>query len=203
MQDMRIDGVGKFPGGSFGKLVVDGVGECQGDLEADTLKVDGVFKCRGGATVKELSCNGTARFDKDIHAGRLSVDGFLAMMNGSKLEADEVLCDGSLSMDGQICADMVRADGLIRAQEILGDRIIIKSYLTSLAKLFTKGGSKIELIEATYVELSGVTAKTVNGSEVIIGPRCHIENVDCTGTLRIDPTATVDHITGEYAMYDK
>ena len=46
------------------------------------------------------------------------MDGFLTMMNGSKLEADEVLCDGSISMDGQICADTVRADGLIRAREI-------------------------------------------------------------------------------------
>ena len=160
-------------------------------------------KCRGAVTVKELNCDGTARFDKDIQAGRLSVDGFLTMMNGSKLEADEVLCDGSISMDGQICADTVRADGLIRAREIVGDRIIIQSYLGTWGKLFTKGGSKIELIEATYVELKGVTAQTVNGSRVVIGPKCQIGHLDCNGTLSIDPSATVQHITGEYTMYDK
>lgn len=203
MQDIRIDGIGKIPGGSFGRLVIDGVGECIGDLEADTLKVDGVLKCRGAVTVKELNCDGTARFDKDIQAGRLSVDGFLTMMNSSKLEADEVLCDGSISMDGQICADTVRADGLIRAREIVGDRIIIQSYLGTWGKLFTKGGSKIELIEATYVELKGVTAQTVNGSRVVIGPKCQIGHLDCNGTLSIDPSATVQHITGEYTMYDK
>ena len=52
MQDIRIDGIGKIPGGSFGRLVIDGVGDCMGDLEADTLKVDGVLKCRGAVTVK-------------------------------------------------------------------------------------------------------------------------------------------------------
>ena len=32
MQDIRIDGIGKFRG-SFTRLVIDGVGECMGDLE--------------------------------------------------------------------------------------------------------------------------------------------------------------------------
>lgn len=200
MQDMRIDGIGKIPGGSFGRLVIDGVGECTGPLDADTLKIDGTFKCAGDVRVKELDCDGSARFDRDIHAGRLVVDGLLTMMNRSKLEADEVICDGSISMDGQICADILRADGLIRAREIVGDRIVIKSYITGLAKLFTKGSSKIELIEATYVELSGVTAQTVNGSHIVVGPKCHIETLDCNGTLSIHPSATVQRITGVYTM---
>lgn len=205
MHDIRIDGIGRIPGGSFGRLIIDGVGECVDDLEVDTLKVDGLLKCRGAVTVKELNCDGTSRFDRDIHAGRVSVDGFLAMVNGSKLEADEVLCDGSINMDGQICADTVRVDGLIRAREIVGDRIIIQSCLTlaALGKIFTKGGSKMDLIEATYIELTGVTAKTVNGSQIIIGPKCRIENLDCNGTLFVDPSATVQHITGEYTLYDK
>ena len=83
----------------------------------------------------------------------------------------------------------------------MGDRIIIQSYLGTWGKLFTKGGSKIELIEATYVELKGVTAQTVNGSRVVIGPKCQIEHLDCNGTLSIDPSATVQHITGESVSY--
>ena len=235
-QDFRIDGVGKIPGGSFGRLVIDGVGECAGDLEVEALRVDGTFKCggaiaarrpecggagerkdkpdtgiikvngsfkcRGAATAKEFECDGSARVDGDLHTGRLLVDGLLTMANGAKLEADEVICDGSISMDGQICADAVWADGLIRAREIVGDRIIIKSRLNALAKFFTKGGSKVDLIEATYIELCGVTAETVNGSQIVIGPKCQIENLDCNGTLSIDPTSIVKNITGEYTLRD-
>ena len=49
----------------------------------------------------------------------------------------------------------------------------------------------VQLIEATTIELRGVTAGTVNGQDVRTGPYCGIGNLDCNGTLYVDPKAEV------------
>jgi hypothetical protein len=84
---------------------------------------------------------------------------------------------------------------------VVGDSVTIHSRLNVIAKLinsFTKKYSTVNLIEATRIELKGVIAGTVNGSDITIGPKCQIERVDCNGTLYIDPEAQVGQITGNY-----
>ena len=49
-------------------------------------------------------------------------------------------------------------------------------------------------------ELRGVTAGTVNGQDVRIGPYCRIGNLDCNGTLYVDPKAEVKNLTGNYTQ---
>ena len=53
------------------------------------------------------------------------------------------------------------------------------------------------LIEATTVELSGVTAGVVSGEHVTIGENCRIDRVDYTGTCTIDPSSTVRLMNGQ------
>jgi hypothetical protein len=58
--------------------------------------------------------------------------------------------------------------------------------------------SDVKLIEATTIDLSGVSAETVNGKDIIIGPNCKIDHIDCSGTLSIDRSSSVGNITGDY-----
>ena len=201
MQDIRIEGVGKINGGDYGVIRIDGAGECAGDVIAQTIKIDGKYKCQGVTKAELIDCDGMATFNGNVQVKTLRVDG-LCKINSGSVEAEEVDCDGSMTVSGQISADTLLADGLIDAKEIVGDRVVIKSRISMLARLFIKHLSTADLIEATTIELEGVTARTVNGSDVTIGPGCRIETLDCSGRLFIHKDSTVKIITGDYTLID-
>lgn len=198
MQDIRIEGTGHISGGEYGTVKVDGLGQCNGDLKAELLDVDGKFKCLGALQATTLECDGFAECTGSISAKAMKVDGMLNLQGEGSIEADTVRCDGCIKLHGQLSADEVRVSGSISAREIVGDRIVIHTFLGRLSRLFSVAQSQVELIEATHIDLVGVTANTVNGSEIIIGPGCVIENLDCNGKLTISPGAQVKNITGDY-----
>jgi len=200
----RIDGFVSFPGGKFDDLQVDGVCTSEGDLEANTIKIDGVFKAKGNVKANSIDCDGVVTIEGNLRAGRVDVDGTVSI-KGDKVEADYIMCDGVLSAENQVSADLIEANGFINAKEIVGDKIVIKSFKRSriahfiwkAKEAFTNADySRIDLIEATTIELRGVKAKTVSGHDVIIGPACIIDRVDCSGILKIDATATVGEVMG-------
>lgn len=198
----------------------------QGSAGIEKLSVNGALTVgpapKEGAPALEcgdVECDGCLKVTGAMTARAIQVDGTLAV-KGPSLECDTLECDGSLSVDGQISADSVEVEGIITAQEIVGDRVCITSYAGKGFYFSLNGkrlvdikfggfshsgrrnhpGSQIGLIEATTVELEDVTADTVNGTDVTIGPRCIIEHLDCNGTLSIDPGAMVKSITGNYTM---
>ena len=199
MTDYRMEGICKINGGEFGSITVDGVGTCTGDLKAESIRINGVFKCQGTLEVGMMKSDGTADFDSNIRAGKMSVDGVLTAKGDAKIEAEELTCNGVIRAN-EICADVIRADGVMNAKEITGDRITIHSCAHRIATFFMKRFSHIDLIEATQIELNGVVAKSVNGKDIKIGPNCEIENLDCSGTLFIDKKSNVKNITGDYTM---
>lgn len=197
MENFSIDGTAKMTGGEYATVDIDGVVDCTGDLKAETIKIDGVFKCRGRIDAGVFECDGTAKFDSAIIAKKVDVDGFAKM---ERLEADEIHCNGAIQAAKEISADLVSVDGCISAREIVGDAVKINSCKGKFLSSFPGKRSKIDLIEATTIELRGVAAQTVNGKDIKIGPRCRIQNIDCSGTLSIDEKAEVHTVTGNYTM---
>lgn len=199
MHDYNMEGIGKISGGEFGLVTVDGVGTCTDDMKAETMRINGVFKCQGSLEAGFLQTDGTANVFSNIRAKKLVVEGVLTVRGDGKIEAGEIECDGVIKA-GEISADIIHADGFINAREIVGDRIVIKSMTHKFVQFFTRRFSHIELIEATSIELHGVVAKTVNGQDVVIGPNCIIDNVDCSGTLTVHKNSCVKNMTGGYTM---
>ncbi len=202
MQDFYIEGIGRINGGEFGTVTVEGVGNCSGNLKAELIRVEGVFHCQGGLEAGLLDCEGVADFSMDIRAKKISVEGVLNLKKGAKIEAEEITCEGVIRTSGEISADVIRAEGCISAEEIVGDHIQINSdyHPRFISRIFSRAKSDVKLIEATTIEIRGVTAETVNGKNIVIGRDCRIESVDCSGTLYIDKSAYVRNITGEYTM---
>jgi len=199
-----IDGVVTFPGGTFDDLKVNGVCTSEGSIEAVSLDIDGVFTAKGDVCAERLDCDGVTTIEGNLRVKKADIDGVISI-HGDKVEADYIVCDGVLTAANQISADVIEADGFINAKEIVGDRIVIKSFRKStFFSLFLKikqalqdpDFSKIDLIEATTIELRGVRAKAVNGQDIIIGPACIIDRVDCSGKLEIDPDARVGEVVG-------
>lgn len=219
MEDIKISGMGDLPGGEYRTVSVNGMGKCTGALSAEKITVNGTFKCEGSIDSQSLAvngtlkcmgplraekavCNGAGDVQGDMTANDLTVGGVLHV-TGGRLEGECITCTGTIHTEGQICADRLKASGIIKAREIVGDSISIDSgrFALSFLKVFlSPSGSSADLIEATTVDLSGVTAKVVNGCDVTIGPGCSIGSLDCSGTLSIDPAANVAQISGEYTM---
>lgn len=202
MENGRVDGVVSFEGGVYGDLNINGVATAEGPLEADTIDIDGVFNARSDMNCQSLKASGVATIDGNLRIKTMDVDGVVTV-HGSKVEADRIVCDGVLTADGQVSADTINANGFINAKEIVGDHISIQSYTRSFffrmwVKLKEAVGShdysKVDLIEATTINLRGVHAHTVSGQDITIGPGCRIDKVDASGSLSIDQDAEVREV---------
>lgn len=203
---VQVSGTFQCPGVTkSGRLSASGSFRCDGDLRSDDLNVSGRLKCGGRLEAGRVKCSGSMDVEGDVSVEELNVSGVLRVLGGTKLEANQISSSGAIKIDGQISADEVKITGLVTAREIVGDRVVIHSgrfSLTPLLHIFGMALSKVDLIEATTVELEGVTAQTVNGQCVKIGPNCVIENVDCSGSLFVDPTSTVRNVTGQCIQVD-
>lgn len=313
MQNISIEGLGNFAGGEYGKVNIDGVSSCGGDIVCESIAVDGAFHCGGSIRAKSASADGTMnvsgdmtaetfgidgavsiqgdlhapklsvdgscsvkgelhteRLDIDgavnvqqnVHAQKISVDGSLSvqgtvetdtlavdgsvnlaalqakqfncdgsahiaecfcaekitidgtMQTDGNLEAETLYVDGCLSAKKQISADRVEIYGTVQADEIVGDYIRIefdssprtirqiKDYVNSFVNNLLNREPEVReccanLIEATTVELYGVTAGVVSGENVEIGENCCIDRLECTGTYSIDPSSYVRVINGQ------
>lgn len=201
MSDMKIEGLGKINGGVFDTVKIEGVCNCSDPIKAVDLFIEGVFDCAGEVEADYLNCTGVANFKAGIRAKKIYVEGVFSQKKWAKIEAQEIRCEGVIKTGGEISADGLYAEGCIEADEIVGDQIKIFSHSKSkFLNIFNRTRSKVRLIEATTIELSGVTANTVNGKDIIIGESCKIDNIDCSGTLFISNSSFVQNITGNYTM---
>lgn len=201
MNDFIIDGVASVNGGEFGKISIDGVGKCSGNIKAETVEIDGIFTCDGSIAAQRIKCDGKAEVYSNIKAKELNVDGMLRVMGSEgKIEADEITCDGYISADMEINADKIVVNGHLRAREIVGDSVSIKTSASKLSRFIRRKFSEIDAIEATEIVLAGVIASNVSGENISIGPLCEVENLECSGTLFIDEDANVNNISGDYTM---
>lgn len=218
MNDIHISGTGNVSPGQYDKVTVSGMSKCPGALRAEEITVNGTFKvedgteCRkltvngtfkgeGALSAEEVVCNGAATIEDDMVANMLSVAGVLHC-EGDKLQSRELSCAGILTMDGLVSCDQIHVTGILKAEQLEGRSIRIRSHRPELLRRFwlSKGLSKIDYIQGAEIELSGVTAETVTGTNITIGPDCNIERIRCNGTLKLDPSSVVEDVAGEYEM---
>jgi len=195
-------------------ISVDGALNCAGRLDAGEMEVDGAAKLKSDAGIERLSVDGALTIEGALlESTQIECDGAITVEG--QVAAERVEVDGVLRVKGQLSADTVQVDGVVHAGEIVGDHVEIHSvsvggsvlsFLSDLSRhIPVQAGragapSRAGLIEATTISLTGVSARVVNGTDITIGPCCVIDALDCNGTLRLDPTAVVKNITGEYTM---
>ncbi len=206
MNNYSIEGIGSMNGGQFMDLRIEGVGSNKGDIKADKIVVEGVFKSTGYIEANHLDCEGVCDIYGNIRAKRITIEGVINMKDNQKVEAESMYCEGLLNSGGDLYADSLKVEGCLKVRGVYGDTIEINSYgktVNGFKRLLEKinlvnstCSSKITTIEATSIQLSGVSAQTVNGHNIVIGPGCEVDTVDCSGTLKIHESSKVAHIIG-------
>jgi hypothetical protein len=202
-QRIDVDGVTTFNGNlSGGVFDCDGTTTVNGNLALEGMTCDGVVSVNGTVALGHMECGGVLTISETLRAQTIGINGVVTV-RGSRVEADKVVCRGALNVDGELNAEIVDADGFIKAREIVGERVVIQSHtngFVTLLRWFKPDAGSFDFIEATEVDLRKVRAKVVHGHTVTLGKNCNIETVDCSGTLHIDPSAKVGTITGDYTL---
>lgn len=206
MKDFSIKGLGSISGGEFIRLTVEGMGTNHGDITAEYLSIEGVFKSTGNVNAREIQCEGVADFFGNLHCKKMIMEGVLNLKSYSKLEAEDIVGEGCINTKADINATRMKLRGCVNAKSIYGDQIEIESkeegystFKKFLHKINLSENSKAsttELIKANNIVITGVYAKEVNGHDIIIGPYCEVEKIECTGTLKVHDTAKVGTIVG-------
>lgn len=201
MQDIKLDGISKINGGEYATVEVSGITQINGNLKARSFFIDGKCKVNGDTTIEGFNCDGITEIKGNLKSTDIKVDGMLTVV-GDHLESTTLLCNGSIKTKKNIHTEILDASGIINAKKVTGNRITVKSQHNKIMKLFFPPASKIDIIKADHIELSGVKSQKVIGQDIIIGPYCEIENIECSGTLKVNKRSTVNNIIGDYSLID-
>ncbi|TMV51538.1 hypothetical protein FE783_07125 [Paenibacillus mesophilus] len=181
-ESVEVNGSASFGGEmNSGKVRVNGKSEIEGPLAAKHFRIDGHTKIGGNMTGEEVEINGS-----------FTVKG--------NCDAEQFRSRGSFRIDGLLNAGTIEIDlyAECRAKEIGGESITVRksgfdSPIEKLMKaiIFPKDELLADTIEGDEVRLEYTTAKIVRGTNVTIGPGCHIGLVEYTGVYKRDKDAVV------------
>ena len=72
MDNFKLNGIGKFNGGEFYDVTVNGIGTLNGDLNSENLIINGMFTSKGEIKVKnKIDINGSSKFEKTVKCHEL------------------------------------------------------------------------------------------------------------------------------------
>lgn len=204
----RIKGVNTLEGGQYEELILGGVVTANGDLKASSVEIGGVVTLNGSLESDSfIKIGGVVTANQALRAKTMEVGGVVTLHGG--VEADVIQIRGVVTAKQQVSADLVESRGVFSAEEVVGDRVIIhcvdktESNGRGLFHWLRKWNEKrtvqprVGTIEATEIDVDGIRADNLNGQNIMIGPRCIVENVDCSGRLAIAPGAVVKYINGQ------
>lgn len=126
MQNININGHGKFSGGEYGEIIVNGSANCAenvvclnmavnghlsaGSVTADSVGVNGHLSVSGSLNAKDTDIDGAVSVSESLSTDRLDVDGHLSV-TGS-LNAGDTSVDGHLSCNGSANTGDFDCDGI-------------------------------------------------------------------------------------------
>ncbi|MCX6095059.1 MAG: polymer-forming cytoskeletal protein [Candidatus Bipolaricaulota bacterium] len=196
-RSISLSGAGKLSGGDYARVSIAGAGKVDGDLKADEIRISGAGKFSGKTEAVQISVSGSGVFDGPVTADEMAVSGAGRIEGDAKVK--EMKCSGSFRVSGNLSSEYVKLSG---QREIGGESIHVERgglrekgiFLDGLVRMFWRGAAA-ELtttsIEGDEIALEDTTADVVRGKRVVIGPGCHIKNIEYTETLEVHENAEV------------
>jgi cytoskeletal protein CcmA (bactofilin family) len=155
--DLKINGAGNTTGGKFNDVIINGVGDINGDVEcinfkcngastlignlnSKTAKINGSSSIRGVVNSDELKVNGSADFTGNIEVKDTKVNGEVKVTGNVKAETIEI--HGGFKVSGDCNAETFSSSGGFSIVGMLNaDNINVKLHAPCKAKEI--GGEKI------------------------------------------------------------
>ncbi|USB32812.1 cell shape determination protein CcmA [Paenibacillus sp. YPG26] len=134
IRDMKLNGVGKAAGGRYNRVLIDGVGTINGEVQCEELHCSGQMKLNAPLTAGRIHINGTGKITGPVQSGDLHTDGMLKVeqevrfdklvMNGifkggAGASGEHAEIYGSLSLKGDLQCETLELQGNIQIEGLL------------------------------------------------------------------------------------
>jgi cytoskeletal protein CcmA (bactofilin family) len=107
--DLKINGTGNTSGGKFNDVVINGVGNIDGDIECVSFKSNGVSNIKGNMKARSAKVNGSSSMKGDINSDEFKING-TAEIHGN-IRSKDSRVHGALKVTGNITSDIVDLHG--------------------------------------------------------------------------------------------
>lgn len=201
---LRINGLGTSSGGDYNSVQINGKGDINGDLRCAELQINGLGCINGNVDATNARVAGKSKIKGNLKGKEITIDGMTEI--GGTLSADNIVNRGVLRVSKDCGSEVFRSRGGFEIGGLLNaGRIDIELYADSRAREI--GGEEIDIrlgdafgfkkildailpgfhlnrilstetIEGDNIYLENTSAKFVRGTNVNIGPGCHIERVE-------------------------
>lgn len=209
-KNVGVIGSSKIQSGDYNNIEVTGNAKIMGDTTFVNLEVNGTCKCYGSMEGDIAQINGAFNCDGDLRVGSLEINGTVKTGN-TKVYADRIEVNGFLSNDDEISADYIVIDGCTKAQDIVGDHIVINyRYLSKFTRKFMgfiliaglekKEANCANNIECSKLEAQRIHCRKVAAHEIVLHSDCVIDEITCDGSLRYDRSCQINKIIGECSI---
>ncbi len=111
--DLVINAFGSNSGGEYNNVIINGVGNINGDIGCDLLNVNGTTNVNGTVKAKKVEINGVGNLSGDVQCSKITVSG--AGKITGKLVSEEIEVAGALSVEGGIKGEVIKVRGAIKA----------------------------------------------------------------------------------------
>ncbi len=166
------------------------VGEVRmkGNLETGEAKINGMMDIDGNVKTKEIKSRGETRIRGSVAGEDVHLEGLFAIKGNC--EAESLHMKGVFTIEGLLNAGFVemKTHSKCRIKEIGGEKIDIRRGTGSVLKRwlgafylpsdFFEGVLDADTIEGDDIYVEHTSAKTIRGTNVVIGPGCSIGHVE-------------------------
>ncbi|TVY08990.1 polymer-forming cytoskeletal protein [Paenibacillus cremeus] len=182
-----------------------GTVDLKGNLETGEAKITGTLDVDGDVKAQEMKSNGDTRIRGSVFGEDIKLEGLFKI--GGNCEAESLQMKGVFRIKGLLNVGLVdlKLHSKCEVKEIGGEKIeirrgngfVLKRWISVffLPSDFYEGTLMCDSIEGDDIYVEYTSAKVIRGSNITIGPGCHIGQVEYTGTFQQAEDTTVTQCT--------
>ena len=185
MGEYRCEGIGSVNGGTYDKLLVEGVFTAKGPITANYVSGEGVMNY-SGLSADDLDLEGVTNVKGALEAVNCNMEGVL--------NADKITVYGKLYADGAVQTALLKAT----CATLLYNRNRAAACPFSKIRAFFTGrdseaekNARIGEIEADKLVIQDYSVAQITGQDIAIGRNCIVDKVQADTRLRIHKSAVV------------
>lgn len=186
MQNIIIDGYGKFSGGEYDEITINGAARCEEPVVCLHMHINGWLSAER-ITVEKLSVDGHLSADGEISAESTNINGMTSV--SGNMRSDLLDVDGNLTVNGNLNAGDTKIDGRLKCTGI-----------TTTAAFDCDGISTLENgLFAKSVDVDGMLTVTGNieAESIRAGGKLSSTAQICADQIRLYGMVSADEIVGD------
>lgn len=170
-----------------------GTTSVRGNLHCNEMKIFGTTEVGGTATVQKANVFGTFSVGNRFIGEEANIKGSLTVKGNTEFE--KFYSTGSFDIEGLLNAGTIEVSlrfGTSKANEIGGEKIIVKNKTSILSFNKSEGVLEANIIEGDEIFLENTRANIVRGKNIRIGTGCEIKLVEYQQSFKADSESIIN-----------